>query len=100
MNDPLFHHALGDFDYGLRASKFGVSSVVVPGVLGECDDHEDLAHGVILKQLYTSDSNYFIVLWLIILSYFLGTIKGTMALCRLIFIFLRFIYVHFAHGFG
>jgi GT2 family glycosyltransferase len=42
MNDPLFHHALGDFDYGLRASKCGVSSVVVPGVLGECDEHKDL----------------------------------------------------------
>ena len=43
MNDPLFHHALGDFDYGLRASKCGVASMVVPGVLGECDEHEDLA---------------------------------------------------------
>ncbi|MFT4203280.1 MAG: glycosyltransferase [Chitinophagaceae bacterium] len=41
-NDPVFHHALGDFDYGLRASKVGITSFVVPGVLGVCDLHEHL----------------------------------------------------------
>jgi len=39
-NDPIFRHALGDFDYGLRAKKRGVLSVVAPGILGECDEHE------------------------------------------------------------
>jgi GT2 family glycosyltransferase len=37
MNDPYFHHALGDFDYGLRASKMGVKSYVATGILGLCD---------------------------------------------------------------
>lgn len=43
MNNPVFHHALGDFDYGLRAGKLGVKSVVASGILGECDEHETLA---------------------------------------------------------
>ncbi|GHV47989.1 acetylglucosaminyltransferase [Bacteroidia bacterium] len=42
-NDSIFHHALGDFDYGLRAKKLGIKSVVSPSVLGECDEHEELA---------------------------------------------------------
>ena len=43
MNDPFFHHALGDFDYGKRAAKLGVKSIVAPGVLGRCDEHESLS---------------------------------------------------------
>ena len=42
-NDPVFSHAVGDFDYGLRARKLGVSAVVAPEVLGVCDEHETLA---------------------------------------------------------
>lgn len=42
MNDCRFRHALGDFDYGMRAGKLGVRSVVAPGVLGECDGHDSL----------------------------------------------------------
>ncbi|QVY66624.1 glycosyltransferase family 2 protein [Polaribacter sp. Q13] len=42
-NDPVFHHALGDFDYGLRASKLGIKMYVAPGFLGKCDVHESLA---------------------------------------------------------
>ena len=42
-NDPLFRHALGDFDYGLRARKAGIKSVVTPHVLGVCSDHESFA---------------------------------------------------------
>jgi len=42
INDAAFHHALGDFDYGLRASKLGVKSYIAPGFLGECDVHESL----------------------------------------------------------
>lgn len=43
MNDPFFRHALGDFDYGLRASKAGVQSIVAPGILGQCDEHHNLS---------------------------------------------------------
>jgi len=42
IHDPVFHHALGDFDYGLRAAKLGVKSFVSPGVLGKCDVHVSL----------------------------------------------------------
>lgn len=42
MNDPVFRHALGDFDYGLRAKKSGIRSIVAPGVLGECEAHDSL----------------------------------------------------------
>ncbi|WP_339714807.1 glycosyltransferase family 2 protein [uncultured Kriegella sp.] len=41
-NDPVFRHALGDFDYGKRANKLGIQNMVAPGVLGQCDVHEDL----------------------------------------------------------
>ena len=41
-NDILFHHALGDFDYGLRASKLGINSYVANSILGTCDLHENL----------------------------------------------------------
>ena len=41
-HDPVFHHALGDFDYGLRAAKLGVQSFVAPGFLGKCDVHTSL----------------------------------------------------------
>lgn len=42
-NDPIFRHALGDFDYGLRATKLGVKSYIAPEILGECDEHESLS---------------------------------------------------------
>ncbi len=41
-NDITFHHALGDFDYGLRARKLGIRLVVARGVLGICNDHDSL----------------------------------------------------------
>ena len=41
-NDPIFRHALGDFDYGQRANKLGIQNIVAPGVLGQCDLHESL----------------------------------------------------------
>ncbi|WP_372773928.1 glycosyltransferase family 2 protein [Mangrovibacterium sp.] len=43
MNDPYFRHALGDFDYGRRAAKFAVQSIIAPNILGECDEHESLS---------------------------------------------------------
>jgi GT2 family glycosyltransferase len=42
-NDPIFRHALGDFDYGLRAGKLGIKSTVAPNILGECDEHSVIA---------------------------------------------------------
>ncbi len=43
INDPSFRHALGDFDYGLRARKLRIQIYIAPGILGECDVHETLA---------------------------------------------------------
>jgi GT2 family glycosyltransferase len=65
MNDPIFHHALGDFDYGLRAKKSGIKSVVSPSILGECEEHKELAAWCNpetpvlqrLKLLYTPSGN-------------------------------------------
>lgn len=37
LNDPLFHHNLGDVDYGLRARKAGVDVWLCPGYAGHCD---------------------------------------------------------------
>jgi GT2 family glycosyltransferase len=42
MNDPVFQHALGDFDYGLRAKKKKIALYVAPAVLGYCETHEKL----------------------------------------------------------
>lgn len=41
-NDPYFHHALGDFDYGLRATEAGIRSIVCDKPLGICDLHESI----------------------------------------------------------
>jgi len=37
--DPQFPHAIGDFDYALRAKKNGVKSYIAPNYSGICDDH-------------------------------------------------------------
>ncbi|GHT87865.1 acetylglucosaminyltransferase [Bacteroidia bacterium] len=66
MNDTVFHHALGDFDYGLRAKQMAVVSVVAPSILGKCDRHEQLSawcdpkvHWIKrLKLLYTPLGNH------------------------------------------
>ncbi len=42
FNDSRFRHALGDFDYGLRAKKLGVELVVASQVLGNCESHDSL----------------------------------------------------------
>jgi GT2 family glycosyltransferase len=42
MNDPIFRHALGDFDYGMRAKNFGINSYIAPGIVGKCDKHVNL----------------------------------------------------------
>ena len=38
--DPIFHHALGDFDYGIRARKKGIEIKVAPEFVGFCESHE------------------------------------------------------------
>jgi len=39
--DPIFHHALGDFDYTLRAKKIGIEIVISPSWSGYCENHKD-----------------------------------------------------------
>lgn len=34
--DSAFTHAIGDFDYGLRARKLGFDAMIVPGYVGTC----------------------------------------------------------------
>jgi GT2 family glycosyltransferase len=34
--DPVFHHGMGDFDYGYRATRAGFSVIVAPGMVGTC----------------------------------------------------------------
>jgi GT2 family glycosyltransferase len=40
--DLKFRHAIGDFDYALRARKKGVTTYVVPGFSGVCEKNESL----------------------------------------------------------
>lgn len=37
MNDPIFHHGFGDWDYGFRAKKKGIDIFVAPDISGICD---------------------------------------------------------------
>jgi len=38
--DPFFKHALGDFDYSLRARKNGIEIKVAPDFIGYCENHQ------------------------------------------------------------
>jgi GT2 family glycosyltransferase len=40
--DLNFHHALGDFDYGLRARKLGFKAYITPHFIGTCESHRIL----------------------------------------------------------
>lgn len=40
--DPFYSHSFGDYDYGVRADKAGIISVVAPGVLAECDRNQGI----------------------------------------------------------
>ncbi|MGM9747218.1 MAG: glycosyltransferase family 2 protein [Candidatus Cryptobacteroides sp.] len=35
--DPLYSHGFGDYDYGIRAKRAGIDSVIAPGICGQCD---------------------------------------------------------------
>jgi GT2 family glycosyltransferase len=37
--DPIYHHALGDFDFSLRARKLGIEIYVAPYFIGFCENH-------------------------------------------------------------
>lgn len=37
--DPIFHHAMGDFDYGMRAKKKGIKIFLASEILGCCETH-------------------------------------------------------------
>jgi len=39
MLDQTYHHSLGDFDYGLRATKLGIPIIVAKEIVGVCDTH-------------------------------------------------------------
>ncbi len=41
-HDPVFHHAIGDFDYGLRALKNKIPSYILTDFVAYCEDHETL----------------------------------------------------------
>ena len=40
--DQVFSHSFGDYDYGVRAEKSGITSVVAPGILASCDRNPGL----------------------------------------------------------
>lgn len=40
--DNHFHHALGDFEYGMRAKSAGFECCVLPFTVGYCEGHEQL----------------------------------------------------------
>lgn len=40
--DPVFTHALGDFDYSLRARKIGIDILVAPDYVGFCERHDSV----------------------------------------------------------
>lgn len=40
--DPLFHHAIGDFDFGFRVKKAGMQSFLTTKYLAYCETHDNL----------------------------------------------------------
>lgn len=40
INDPYFQHSAGDYEYGLRAQKNGITVLVSSDFVGVCDRHE------------------------------------------------------------
>ena len=50
--DPAFMHAIGDFDYGLRARKLGVEIYLAPGYYGNCKTNlpDDKRAGLVVRM--------------------------------------------------
>lgn len=44
INDPGFLHAMGDIDYGLRATAAGIPILVLPGTLGLCNNNAPIRY--------------------------------------------------------
>ena len=40
--DNVFHHAVGDYDYALRAYEFGIQSYLMPEYVGTCEAHSNI----------------------------------------------------------
>ena len=38
--DPKYSHSFGDYDYGIRAMKKGITEVIAPGVLASCNRNQ------------------------------------------------------------
>lgn len=63
--DPIFIHAIGDYDYALRAKKKGISSYVAANYCGMCEKHDSLVAWCLpevpfrkrMKVLYTPLAN-------------------------------------------
>lgn len=41
MNDPIYHHGAGDYDYGIRVIKHGLKNIISPGFYGVCNRHDN-----------------------------------------------------------
>jgi GT2 family glycosyltransferase len=62
--DPVFHHAVGDFDYSLRGKKIGINILIAPSSIGFCESHSELPKWLLssvslrgrLKSLYSASS--------------------------------------------
>ncbi|MDQ6471032.1 glycosyltransferase family 2 protein [Flavobacterium sp. LHD-80] len=62
--DYIFHHAVGDFDYSLRAKKNGIDLFLAPRYIGFCESHSEvprwrsvsLSLRTRLKSLYSASS--------------------------------------------
>ena len=62
--DPIFQHALGDFDYSLRAKKMGITLYIAPKFVGVCERHTELPKWISpsaslskrIKHLYSASS--------------------------------------------
>jgi len=56
--DPKFSHGFGDFDYGIRAVKEGLTAVVAPGILAVCDRNPGIPKwrdsSLALKERYSA----------------------------------------------
>ncbi|MGC3976988.1 MAG: glycosyltransferase family 2 protein [Paludibacteraceae bacterium] len=53
MNDPLFHHGFGDWDYGFRAKKKNIDILVAPRLSGTCDENSNDTFPPYLNPNYT-----------------------------------------------
>lgn len=50
--DPVFSHAMGDFDYSLRAQKQGIKVILAPGYYGVCAQNPVPTKGESIKQRF------------------------------------------------